>query len=149
MPGNGVPAKNILISATHAHTCAALTPAFQSDPAPAYMPEAPGGIAQGLIQAHANLEPAEIAWNKASDPTQVYNRRWLMKPGQTDENPFDRTGDRAHESRPAEPPRKSSFLATPTPKSIFGPDSKNRGCFLGAPTPKQVLAPTGRNVSIS
>jgi hypothetical protein len=145
-----VPAKNILISATHAHTCAALTPAFQSDPAPAYMAEAPGGIAQGLIQAHANLEPAEIAWNKASDPTQVFNRRWLMKPGQTDENPFDRTGDRARmnpgqQSHPVNP----VSWQPPPKKSIFGPDSKNRGCFLGAPTPKQVLAPTGRNVSIS
>jgi neutral ceramidase len=91
----GVPARNILISATHSHSCAALTPAFQSDPDPAYVAEVPGRIAQGLIQAHANLEPAEIAWNKDSDPTQVFNRRWLMKPGQTYENPFDSTADRA------------------------------------------------------
>ena len=135
----GVPAKKILISATHSHRCAALTPEFQSDPDPAYMTEVPGRIAQGLIQAHANLAPAEIAWTKASDPTQVFNRRWLMKPGQTYENPFASTGDRAHESRASEPPRKSSFLATPTPKSDFGRDRKkpsqpltptlNQGCF--------------------
>ncbi|MSU73177.1 MAG: hypothetical protein EXS43_12695 [Opitutus sp.] len=91
----GVPASHILISATHSHSCAALTPAFQSDPDPAYLATVPGRIAQGITQAHANLEPADIAWSKDSDPTQVHNRRWFMKPGQTYENPFDSTGDRA------------------------------------------------------
>ena len=91
----GVPAAHILISATHSHSCATMTPVFQSDPDPAYVSELPARIAQALIHAHANLEPAEIAWGKDSDPTQVFNRRWLMRPGETYENPFDSMGDRA------------------------------------------------------
>ncbi len=91
----GVPASQMLISATHSHSCAAMTSAFQSDPDPAYVHSLPPRIAEALIRAHRNLEPAEVAWGRDRDPTQVFNRRWLMKPDQTYENPFDSTGDRA------------------------------------------------------
>ena len=91
----GIPAAQILISATHSHSCAAMTPAFQSDPDPAYLLTLPARIAEALIRAYRNLEPAEIAWGKDRDPTQVFNRRWHMKPDQTYENPFDSTADRA------------------------------------------------------
>ncbi len=89
-----VPAAHILISATHSHSCATMAPVFQSDPDPAYIAELPGLIARGLIRAHQNLEPAEIAWSKDSDPDQVFNRRWFLKPDQVVENPFDSTTDR-------------------------------------------------------
>jgi hypothetical protein len=91
----GVPASQMLISATHTHSAAAMTPAFQSDPDPEYVATVAERIAQGLIQAHQNLEPAEIAWGKGSDPTQVFNRRWLVKDGQSYANPFGITTDRA------------------------------------------------------
>lgn len=91
----GVPAANILISATHSHSCATMVGVFQSDPDPAYLAELQGRIAQGIIQAHKNLEPAEVAWGKDVDPTQVFNRRWKLKPGETYENPFDITTDTA------------------------------------------------------
>ena len=91
----GVPAAQMLISATHSHTCATMTGVFQSDPDPAYLAELPRMIATGLVTAHRNLEPAEIAWSKDSDPTQVFNRRWMLKPEVTVENPFGSLGDRA------------------------------------------------------
>lgn len=91
----GVPASHILISATHTHSAATLTPVFQSDADPEHIATVPDRIAAGLIQAHQNLEPAEIGWAKGSDPTQVFNRRWLMKEGETYANPFGVTTDRA------------------------------------------------------
>lgn len=91
----GVPEANILISATHSHSCATMVGVFQSDPDPAYLAELPGRIAQGIIQAHRNREPAEVAWGKDADPTQVFNRRWKLKPGESYENPFDITTDTA------------------------------------------------------
>ncbi|MGH7945401.1 MAG: hypothetical protein ACREH8_23910 [Opitutaceae bacterium] len=91
----GVPAAHILISATHSHSCATMAPAFQSDPDPAYIAALPPRIAQAVVRAHANLEPAEIAWGRDSDPTQVFNRRWFVQEGQTYENPFDSMSDRA------------------------------------------------------
>lgn len=91
----GVPASHLLISATHSHTCATMTPVFQSDADPDYVAEVPARIARSLIQAHANLEPADIAWSSDSDPTQVFNRRWFVKTGESYENPFDSMGDTA------------------------------------------------------
>ncbi len=90
----GVPASHMLISATHTHSAAAMTPVFQCDPDPEYVAGLPARIAHGLKQAHDNLEPAEIGWAMGSDPEDVFNRRWFIKPGQTYENPFGSSTDR-------------------------------------------------------
>jgi neutral ceramidase len=90
----GVPASRICISATHTHSAAAMTPAFQCDPDPAYVADLPERIARGLIKAHENLEPAEIGWASSDNPDQVFNRRWFVKEGETYENPFGITTDR-------------------------------------------------------
>ncbi len=90
----GVPTSHLLISATHTHSAATMVPVFQSDPDPAYLAELPGRIAQGIVKAHRNLEPAEVAWGKGSDPSQLFNRRWLMKDDQQYSNPFGGMNDR-------------------------------------------------------
>ena len=91
----GVPASHMLMSATHTHSAAAMTPAFQSDPDPDYVATLPARIAEGMIKAHRNLEPAEIGWSSADEPNQVFNRRWLTKEGITNEDPFGQTTDTA------------------------------------------------------
>jgi hypothetical protein len=91
----GVPASRMLISATHTHSAATMASVFQSDPDPDYVAHVPERIAKGLKQAHDNLEPAEIGWAFGSDPTDVFNRRWFVKPGASYENPFGITTDRA------------------------------------------------------
>lgn len=91
----GVPTGQIAISASHTHSAAALSPAFQCDPDPEYVKTVAPRIARGIIQALANLEPAEFGWAFGSDPRQVFNRRWHVKPGQSYENPFGITTDRA------------------------------------------------------
>jgi neutral ceramidase len=106
----GVPKKHMLISATHTHSAAAMTPAFQSDPDPDYVAAVPARIAEGLIKAHENLEAAELAWGFGADPSQVFNRRWYMKEGETYENPFGSTGDRARMN----PGQQSPQISIPT-----------------------------------
>ena len=91
----GIPASHILISATHSHSCATMTPVFQSNADPAYLTTLPARIAESIIRAHANLEPAEFAFGQSSNPDQVFNRRWLVKDGESYENPFDSLADRA------------------------------------------------------
>lgn len=90
----GVPPRYMVISATHTHSAATLTPVFQSDPDPEYVASVPARIAQGMIQAIENLEPAEIGWAKGSNASQVFNRRWFMKEGETYANPFGALTDR-------------------------------------------------------
>ncbi len=91
----GIPASHLLISATHSHSCATLTPVFQSNADPVYLANLPTRIAESIIRAHANLEPAEIAFGHAANSDQVFNRRWLVKAGESYGNPFDVTTDRA------------------------------------------------------
>jgi len=91
----GIPASHILISATHTHSAAAMTPAFQSDPDPEYVKTVGPRIAKGIIQAVANLEAAEFGWAFGSAPDHVFNRRWFVEPGRSYENPFGITTDRA------------------------------------------------------
>ena len=90
----GVSKMQMLVSATHTHSAAALTPAFQSDPDPEYVRTVGPAIARGIIQALKNLEPAELGWAFGSDPVHVFNRRWHVKDGQSYENPFGLTQDR-------------------------------------------------------
>ncbi len=90
-----IPAAHMLISATHTHSAATLAAVFQSDPDPEYIKTVAPRIAQGIVQAVKNLEPAEFGWAFGSDPAHVFNRRWVMKEGQYYENPFGITTDRA------------------------------------------------------
>jgi hypothetical protein len=108
----GLRESEIVISATHTHSAAALTPAFQSDPDPAYVREVPALIARGILQALRNLEPAELGWAFGSDPTQVFNRRWWVKTGADYENPFGGKADRAW-MNPGQANPKTSVPAGP------------------------------------
>lgn len=84
----GIPADHILISATHAHSCGTLAPVFQSDPDDEYPLFVARRIADGIRRAVNNLAPARIGWGVGSEPSEVFNRRWRMKPGVVLANPF-------------------------------------------------------------
>jgi neutral ceramidase len=77
----GIPPERILISATHTHTAPTVAGVFQSDPDEAYQKYLAEKIAAGIVKAHAQLAPARIGWGVAKDQTQVFNRRWKVKPG--------------------------------------------------------------------
>ena len=91
----GIPTSHILISATHAHSCPTSTGVFQSDPDAKYVKFLTVQIAKGIEQAHKQLEPARIGWAAINEPSQLFNRRWLLKPGETNEDPFGGRTDRA------------------------------------------------------
>ncbi len=91
----GVPAHQMLISATHSHSCGTMAGVFQSEPDPEYVAGLPARIAEAMIRAHRNLEPAEFGFAKDTEPNHVFNRRWFVKAGESYENPFDVTTDRA------------------------------------------------------
>ncbi len=84
----GIPTSRILISATHTHSAVAVGSVFQTDAEPEYQKYMAQQIAKGIQKANAQLEPARIGWAVGSDPTQVFNRRWHMKPGTALPDPF-------------------------------------------------------------
>jgi len=83
-----IPLENILISATHAHSVGTAAPLFQSNPDPAYVDFLSDRAADAIIRAFHNRIPARIGWAVGQEPTQVFNRRWKMKPGTPMPNPF-------------------------------------------------------------
>lgn len=89
----GIPVSHMMMSATHTHTAPTVTGVFQSEPDEEYRKFLTERIAAGVIRAYENLQPARIGWGAKDDPTQVFNRRWLMKPGTPNPDPFGRKTD--------------------------------------------------------
>jgi len=105
----GIPAANMLISATHTHTAPTVAGIFQSDPDAAYVAYLTEKIAAGIEKAHANLAPAKAAWAVGHEPNQVFNRRWKMKDGVVNTDAFGGTMDKVKMN----PPRQSVDLLEP------------------------------------
>lgn len=84
----GIPVENIMISATHTHSSGTACSVFGSEPDEEYLKFLTVRIRDAVIRANNNLAPARIGWGVGSEPTQVHNRRWKLKPGVTSLNPF-------------------------------------------------------------
>jgi hypothetical protein len=95
-----IPASNILCSATHTHSAPTAVEVFQSKPDPEYRKYLTRRIAEGIVTAHERLAPAQIGWGVGENPTQVFNRRWKMKPGAIQADPFGRLNDKVQMNPP-------------------------------------------------
>ncbi|MCB1226417.1 MAG: neutral/alkaline non-lysosomal ceramidase N-terminal domain-containing protein, partial [Verrucomicrobiales bacterium] len=89
----GIPAANVLISATHTHSgvnAHSTDPrGYQSDmELTDYQQFVAKRIADGVKRATNLLRPAEIAFGTVDVPEHVHNRRWFLKEGTMPENPF-------------------------------------------------------------
>jgi neutral ceramidase len=89
-----IAANRILCSATHTHTAVTTTSTFQSSVDQAYCKFLSNKIAEGIIAANKRLEPARVGWAVASNPRQVFNRRWFLRPGAPLADPFDTGTDK-------------------------------------------------------
>jgi len=78
--------EEMIISGTHTHSAPK-----GGDTSPgriAYEQLRNEGMEKALTQAIQNLEPAKVGFSSAEEPSEVYNRRWYLKPGTMDKNPF-------------------------------------------------------------
>jgi hypothetical protein len=89
----GLPMENMLMSATHSHSCGTLTPVGQSEPDPAYQKFVAQRIADGVRRALNNLAPARIGFGFGEVPQHVFNRRWRLAPGTVPVNPLGSAND--------------------------------------------------------
>ena len=87
----GIPAGNILISATHTHSAASVlgqNPRSIQQTLDEYQKLVVRRIADGVKKANDQLRPAEIAFGAIEAPEHVFNRRWFLKEGKMPLNPF-------------------------------------------------------------
>ena len=90
----GIPAGNMLVSATHTHSAVTVGGVFQSEPEAAYREFLKDRIALSIIEAASRLEAARVGWAVGNNARQVFNRRWFMRPGYRYVDPFDAGTDR-------------------------------------------------------
>jgi hypothetical protein len=77
----GIPPECVLVSATHTHTSTgAKLEEREGEPYYDYRALLTRRIAEGVLRAVNQLEPARIGWGVAEEPTQVFNRRWFLMP---------------------------------------------------------------------
>ncbi|WDQ16653.1 hypothetical protein [Rhodopirellula sp. P2] len=100
----GIATDHMLCSATHTHTAVSVAPTFQSLVEDDYLPFLAKRIAAGITQAHSQLEPARIGWAIGNNPSQVFNRRWFLRPGVEINDPFDLGTDRVRVNPSANSP---------------------------------------------
>jgi hypothetical protein len=87
----GLPTENMLMAATHTHS--ATTARSDNRVVPAedltdYQRFLVQRIADGVVRAINNLEPARIGWGSVDVPEEVFNRRWHLTGGPELRNPF-------------------------------------------------------------
>jgi hypothetical protein len=84
----GIPVDHILISSTHTHSA---PPSNRTEGSPgdvAYREVLIKGLAQAIIQAFDQQQPASLGMASHDLPEEVFNRRWFLKPGRMPANPF-------------------------------------------------------------
>lgn len=87
----GIPPDNMMMSATHTHSSISARGTnrlIKDKELSDYQRFLVMRIADGVRRAINNLEPARIGWGAGREPTQVFNRRYFMKPGVPVPNPF-------------------------------------------------------------
>ncbi len=87
----GIARENVMMSATHTHSSISATGKnrlVRDKELRDYQRFLVARIADGVVRAANNLEPARIGWAGGSEPGQVFNRRYFIKPGIPVPNPF-------------------------------------------------------------
>ncbi len=84
----GIPVEKMLVSSTHTHTSPPSNVKRGPAPEVAYRKLLVAGIAESIVRAHAALRPAGVGAAASPLPEEVFCRRWFLKPGKMEPNPF-------------------------------------------------------------
>ena len=84
----GIPVDRMLISATHTHSAPSAMGALGTPPDSDYVAGLPPRIAEAIVRAVANLEPARAGWAAVDDPEHTHCRRWIRRPDRMLTDPF-------------------------------------------------------------
>jgi len=92
----GFSAERMMVSATHTHSGVSAMGCLGSRADPDYVKWLPGKIAESIIAAVRNLQPARVGWSSADDWENTHNRRWVRRVDKIDTDPFGNATLRAN-----------------------------------------------------
>jgi hypothetical protein len=92
----GIPAEQMLVSATHTHSAPSAMGCLGSRVDTNYAAFLPGKITEAIVRANGNLRPARIGWKVIDDWDHTFNRRWIRRADRMLEDPFGQRNVRAH-----------------------------------------------------
>jgi hypothetical protein len=92
----GIATNRMLISATHAHSAPSCMGALGTDADPRYVPFLRDKLAEAIVAAQKNLEPAQIGYASADAAEFTAVRRWIRRPDRLAEDPFGNPTVRAN-----------------------------------------------------
>ena len=92
----GIPTDRMLVSATHTHSAPAAMGCLGSRADPEYAAFLPGKIAEAMVAAVQNLQPARAGWTAFDDWDHTHNRRWIRRPDHILNDPFGQPTVRAN-----------------------------------------------------
>lgn len=104
----GIAPDRMLIASTHAHSAPSSGQGKAPDETVAYRDILVNGAAEAIVRAYSALRPAEVGCAVQPLPDEVFNRRWFLKPGKMELNPFGQT-DQVRMN----PPNSPEYLLRP------------------------------------
>jgi len=105
----GIPAEQMLISASHTHSAPFANAQHGTPQELAYQKRLLEGIVEAIERASKNRQAAKAGWSGYDLPDEVFNRRWFLKPGTVPTNPFGEDTDIVKMN----PPRNNNVLINP------------------------------------
>ncbi len=92
----GIPTDKMLISATHTHSAPSAMGCLGSRMDTNYAVFLVPRMAEAIIGAVKNLQPARVGWGVVDDWEHTFNRRWIRRPDKMLIDPFGVENVRAH-----------------------------------------------------
>ena len=92
----GIPVDHLMVSATHTHSAPAAMGCLGTRQDKDYAAWLPGKIAEGIVAAAKQLQPARIGWASLDDWEHTHNRRWIRQPDKMIVDPFGNATGRAN-----------------------------------------------------
>ena len=92
----GIPADQILISATHTHTAPSSFGALGTAADLNYVPLLRQRLVEAIKAASENVQPARVGWGAIDAPDFTALRRWVRRPDRIDTDPFGNDTVRAN-----------------------------------------------------